>query len=87
MEVTDMFLTDRADGVEGHFCITRKIGSSIFVEYWDGRRWSGFGRLYSKSDALDEMRRLGQGDVRTEEKTPKVEPRRFGQYDIRILDL
>jgi len=60
-----MFLTDRADGVKGHFCITRYIlDDNRYVEYYNKGKWCAFGEVFTETDlicALLDKRNLDKG--------------------------
>jgi hypothetical protein len=46
------YLTDRADGVTGHYCITRRTPNDMrFVEHWNDGKWTGFGQLFNLKDS------------------------------------
>ena len=57
LEPYGVWLSDRADGVAGHFAITRYVPdrNNVYVEHWVDYRnkWGGFGTCYqSKTDAF-----------------------------------
>lgn len=46
-------LTDRADGVRGHFCLRRPMKGGGYVEHWNdyANKWTAFGSLYIGREA------------------------------------
>jgi len=49
-----MFLTNRADGVKGHYCITRyKDGSNVYVEYYNKGKWCAFGEVFTEEQLIE----------------------------------
>lgn len=56
-----MKLINFADWVNGHYCIGRQIGKSIYWEYWAEHLngWAAFGTLYlSRKEALKKLKEL-----------------------------
>jgi hypothetical protein len=50
-----MQLCDRADGVEGHYCIGRPIGDSIYWEYYNEGKWCSAGEVFIGRDRAEKM--------------------------------
>ena len=49
-----MELLDRVDGVKGHYGIGRKIGDSIYWEFYNKGKWLSACEVFlNKKDALD----------------------------------
>lgn len=42
-----MMLYNRADGVDGHYCIGRYIDCSMIVEFWNKGFWSSAGQVFT----------------------------------------
>ena len=58
-----LFLSDRADLVKGHYCITRKMpDDERFVEYYNKGKWCAFGEVFTESDLINAVldKRMGE---------------------------
>lgn len=40
-------LVNYADGVDGHYCIGRRVGNTIYQEFWNPDGWAGSGFLFT----------------------------------------
>lgn len=70
-KATGLRLFNRADGVDGHYCIVRNVPSSpAFVEYWNKDKWNAFGELFTdKESATQRLNELLELDtLRTQNK-------------------
>jgi hypothetical protein len=52
-----MYLCDRADGVRDRYCIGRHMEKYRHYptptwEYWTGEKWSSFGKVYNRENAI-----------------------------------
>lgn len=50
-----MQLCNRADGVDGHYCIGRPIGDSIYFEYYNDGKWCSAGEVFVGRDRAEKM--------------------------------
>lgn len=59
---TGMRLFNRADGVNGHFCIGRKINESKnFYEFYNKGKWLSAGELFTSfEEAFDKLKELSK---------------------------
>ena len=48
-----MRLFDHVDGIEGHFCIGRRVRGSEFWEFWNPTGWAGSGKVFSSRDTAE----------------------------------
>jgi hypothetical protein len=50
-----MFLSDRADGVKGHYCISRMKEDNRTVEHFNKGEWNAFGEVFTEEDLAAAM--------------------------------
>lgn len=50
-----MQLCNRADGVDGHYCIGRRIDNSIYFEYYNDGKWCSAGEVFIGRDRAEKM--------------------------------
>lgn len=55
---------NRATGIRGYYCVGRKPVDSIFWQYWTGKAWSGFGKVYRKTQAYKLTDRFRQQQLK-----------------------
>lgn len=72
-----MQIFDHADGVRGHYCIGRKIGQSIYWEFFDKGIWCSSGQVYTSRDTAEfAMKRILDGDRSGEGEVGPEDPER-----------
>ncbi len=56
-----MRLFDRADGVKGHFCISRYNSDGNFIEFYNRGMWCSAGELFIGKDIAEKkLKELGK---------------------------
>jgi hypothetical protein len=59
MTQTAIWLSDRADGVKGHFGIARRMKDNpAYVEFYNKGEWTGFGEVFIGESARIKLREL-----------------------------
>ena len=63
--MSSMELCDRGDGVQGHYCIGRRMRiDSRYMEYYNESGWAGFGELFKSREAAEaKLRELLENEI------------------------
>ena len=54
-EPKPLFLSDRADGVSGHYCISRMQDNDFYVEHYYKGKWTAFGEVFTEEQLAQAM--------------------------------